>query len=234
MKYDENLAQKKISDYKTTFPRLSLQYSNNNDISKTFEYKEKFFKVKKNGSHQKSMSNSQNYFQGITFGKTNFHDLITKKELEITTIVPKPNKSNQLNIDIMKKTISNEILKLKPRRSESFSKYFKEKNIAAQKFNKEKESLRNMLILQKNRRSKLKLDFEENPIFKKLENMNQNFQIIQSNAKNGISKDPSKFIIYMDFQNEVKDKEFLLTNQKKNIEEQVLNVCKEYHQKKSK
>ena len=86
-----------------------------------------------------------------------------------------------------------------------------------------------MLKTEKKRQTIIKE--EEKEYFSGIENLHKRFQTLHLNPKEGISKDATKFVAYLEFQNSIKDKEYLIGKQKKEIEQQVVETYKEFHER---
>ena len=230
MNFENNLLLKlsinKTSNSKNEFPSA---FPKNEALSKDFQYKENLFKVKTFHS-RKAKSFDHTYNQMET--KDSFKKFTFKKTDENGILIPKPNKNNLQYIENLKKKIGNEVSFInKPTKKENFiSLLQKEKIMKIQKYLKDKESLRIMLKIEK-RRTNI-ITEEENAFMDSIQKMNSRFKSIDLNASNGTFHDPNKLLSYMEFQNAVKDKDYLLGKNKRDIELQVFQAYQEYNEKK--
>ena len=195
--------------------------------SKKIEYKEKLFKVIMFSPRRKAKSIDQVNFQAENL-KLETKNCLIKKKYGDSSKIPKPNKINLLFLQTLKQKIDFASL-VKSQKDESlFRSLQKEKILAALNFSKEKENLRNLLKFENKRSSIEESDF----FFEKLQKVNKKFQTVHFNSKEGISQDPNKFMNYMEFQNSIKDKDYLLNRNKKEIDAQFAKFYQEYHKSK--
>lgn len=214
---------------KTSIEKDNLHFSHDN-IGKSIDFKESLFKIKRFLPHCKSKSMektlsanfSSNLKPNTSFGQKIFENQHFQ------------NKTNLLFLQNLKTTIFSQFPKLSQKQFKTESpppiyKFQKEKDLLLQKFNKDKEKLSKLLKTEKRRQTIIKE--EEKEYFSGLESLHKRFQTLHLNPKEGISKDATKFVAYLDFQNLIKDKEYLIGKQKKEIEQQVAETYKEFHAK---
>ena len=210
---------------KTSIDKENPQQAPSN-IEKPIDFKETLFKIKRFHPHCKSKSMEKSLFPLIPKNTqtSTFHAL---KGLDSKIPLPFPNKTNMLFLQNLKTTIYSQLSKKDlSHKIHTLYKFQKERDQIKQKFNKDKEKLGLLLRTEKKRNAIIKE--EEKEYFSGLETLHKKFQTLHVNPN---SNDASKFVSYMEFQNSVKDKEYLIGKRRKEIEEQVTQTYKEFHEK---
>ena len=200
------------------------------NLAKNIDYKERFFKIKKFMPHCKTKSMDIHFPPSMNKDARNFS---RSKYFENNGVLPLPNKNNLLCVQNLKNTVYSQFPSLSKngfnKSLHIISKFQKENEMIFQQFQKDKEKLGKIINSEKKRNIMIKEEKKE--YFQGLENINKNFQALHFDPNDKTSKDATKFISYMEFQNSIKDKEYLVGKYKKEIDEQVSKIYKEYHEK---
>ena len=220
------------TDFIQEKPKISIEKDNfqfsHDNLEKTIDFKDSLFKIKRFLPHCKSKSMEKTLFGNFSSNSKPVQ-INTSSGLKFFENKHFPNKTNLLYLQNLKTTIFSQFpnLSKKQLNTPPIYKFQKEKEFLLQKFNKDKEKLSKLLKTEKRRQTVIKE--EEKEYFSGLENLHKRFQTLHLNPKEGISKDATKFVAYLDFQNSIKDKEYLIGKQKKEIEQQVAETYKEFH-----
>lgn len=213
--------------------KRSILTKENRDSQKSFKYNDNFFKIKEfqSNSRPKSLDFSQKQY----LTKSNKGFFLKKNDPSSQyNIIPKQNKVNLLFIQNLKDSINEKLINFNKTQSVNnsnfFSRFQKEKQVIADKFSREKENLKRFLLKEKRRSTIVKENEDE--FYTKLQNLNTKFLNIHSNLKEGKIKDHSQFVSYLEFHSDSKNKEYLLSKNRGDIEKEISKYYQEFHQSK--